>query len=121
MNVASCADCHTPYEKGQPVAGKEFGGGRAFVLPSGTLRSSNISAHTTGIGNWTRERFVRRFKEYQDSAYESPKLNFMKDFNSIMPWMMYSKMTESDLSSIYQYLKTVQPIEGTPERFTANK
>jgi hypothetical protein len=30
VSVAACADCHTPHEKGQLVAGMDFAGG--FVL-----------------------------------------------------------------------------------------
>lgn len=118
VNVASCGDCHTKFEKGEFVKGTEFGGGREFQFPGGIVRSANITPHETGIGYWTRERFIKKFKDYQDTAYQSPKLDFMKDFNSPMPWMMYSKMTESDLSSIYQYLKTVKPIDGVQPKFT---
>ena len=37
-----------------------------------------------------------------------------KDFSlfSIMPWMMYSTMTERDLAAIYEYLRTVKPLDN---------
>jgi hypothetical protein len=40
------------------------------------------------------------------------------DFNTVMPWTMYGKMTDQDLEAIYTYLKTVKPIKNTVEKFT---
>ena len=45
----------------------------------------------------------------------------MTDYNTIMPWMMYSTMTESDLSSIYQYLRTVKPIQNEVIKWTVRE
>jgi len=125
VKVAACADCHTKFEKGEFIAGTEFGGGRIFELPGGTLTSANISPDASGLGYWSKEKFISTFKQYQDSAYVSPKLT-MTDYNTIMPWVMYSSMSESDLSSIYQYLKTVTPIKNevikwTPRAAVASK
>jgi mono/diheme cytochrome c family protein len=120
ITMASCAECHTKFEKGQKVKGTEFGGGREFAFPGGTLRSMNITSHATGIGSWDEARFIQTFKKYRDTAYHSPKLE-MNDFNTIMPWMMYSGMTEADLACIYQYLKTVKPIDNATVRFTPKK
>jgi hypothetical protein len=41
--------------------------------------------------------------------------------NTPMPWLMYSGMTEEDLGAIYDYLRTVPPIENTVEKFPAQK
>ncbi len=118
VTMAGCVECHTKVdEKMQLVAGTEFGGGREFNLPAGTLRTPNITFHTSGIGSWNREIFISRFKTYADSNYHSPEL-VMTDFNTIMPWTMYGRMTEADLSSIYQYLKTIKPIDNKVEKFT---
>ncbi len=117
VKAAGCVDCHSKFdEKQQLVAGTEFGGGRVFPLPGGLLTTSNITPDGTGLGYWSREKFIRTFKQYQDSAYESPKLA-MTDYNTLMPWIMYSTMTESDLSSIYHYLRTVKPIKNEIVKF----
>ena len=34
-NVGGCGECHTPLEKGRPVAGMEFAGGQPFATNSG--------------------------------------------------------------------------------------
>ena len=107
-NAAGCIDCHTPFEKGQFVEGMDFAGGRQFPLPGGMLVSANITPDKeTGIGNWTKEAFIARFKAYDpDNGYEGMKVG-PKDFNTIMPWTMYSGMTEEDLGAIYTYIHSL--------------
>ena len=118
-NLSSCIDCHTPMEKGKPVISKAFSGGREFGLATGGLvRSANITPDKeTGIGNWTEEAFVQRFKAYSDSSYTPHEIQ-QGQFNTMMPWTMYSGMKEEDLAAIYAYLQSLQPIPNKIERFT---
>jgi len=119
ITAASCIECHTKFEKGSLVAGTEYGGGREFPFPDGSiLRSSNISPdEDTGIGGWDVDVFVSLFQAHSDSATLNTKLN-PGDFNSIMPWTMYGKMNEEDLKAIFAYLKTVAPIKNEVVKFT---
>lgn len=47
--------------------------------------------------------------------------------NSVMPWTMYTHMREGDLGAIYEYPRTVKPVEVKPAplipktRFVANR
>lgn len=117
VNASSCIDCHTQVDKGQIIPELAFGGGREFAMPGGLLRSSNITPDAaTGIGAWSQDAFVQRFKAYADSSYKSPEVK-PGEFNSIMPWKMYSGMTTEDLAAIYTYLKTVKPVSNKVERF----
>lgn len=116
--AASCVECHTPVEKGKLLADQLYSGGREFAMPGGTVTSSNITPHETGLGNWTVEQFVHTFKQYQDSTWQSPKLA-LTDPNTIMPWMMYSEMTEEDLRAIFAYLQTIPPVSKTVQKFAA--
>ncbi|TDQ06946.1 c-type cytochrome [Pedobacter metabolipauper] len=120
LNAAACVDCHTKQDKGNNIKGMEFAGGREFASPAGSLYSTNITSDkTTGIGNWTKEMFVSRFKVYADSN----SIHTVKpgDFQTIMPWVMYSGMKESDLAAIYTYLKTIKPIPNKVTRFVPAK
>ena len=120
VKAAACVECHSSFDdKMKIIPGSEFGGGRHFPMPGGTLTTPNITPDATGLGYWSKEKFIRQFKQYQDSGYVSATYA-MTDFNSIMPWMMYSTMTESDLSSIYQYLRTVKPIQNMVTKFVPN-
>lgn len=119
FNAASCNECHTKQEKGTKIAGMELAGGFDFMMPTGGVtRSSNITPDpTTGIGKWTEQMFVNRFKYYADSTYVPYKIN-KDEFNTVMPWTMYGTMKKSDLKAIYAYLKTVKPIKNEVIKFS---
>jgi mono/diheme cytochrome c family protein len=118
--VAGCAECHTPQDKGEKLPGLDFAGGFEFPLPTGgVVVAPNITPHEgTGIGGWTKEAFVKRFR-----AFAGPgALASVKDgeFNSIMPWSMYAGMTDEDLGAIYDYLRSQKPVDRKIERFRPN-
>lgn len=115
-NAAGCVDCHSQTDKGAVIAGTEYGGGMEFGQPAGIVRSPNITMdRQTGIGNWTKEAFVARFKIYDDPNYH-PVVLSPDDLNTPMPWTMYAGMKPSDLEAIYKYLKTVKPLHHAVKR-----
>nr|WP_199080760.1 c-type cytochrome [Pedobacter sp. ASV19] len=115
VNAAGCVDCHSKQDKGQIVKGTEFGGGMEFKQPAGIIRAPNITMdNATGIGRWTRELFVKKFKLYADTGYKPQRLA-KNDLNTPMPWMMYANMSESDIKSIYAYLKSIEPKDNKVE------
>jgi len=117
--IASCADCHTQMDKGTPVPGMDFAGGFRFTLPNEIVTSANITPDMeTGIGSWTKEMFIQRFKLFADSSYTPVKMKTGM-LNTLMPWLFYSGMTEADLGAIYDYLRTVKPVHNKVERFVA--
>lgn len=113
VTVAACQECHTPQQQGAPIEGMELAGGFEYLLPSGeVIRSANITPdEKTGIGSWTEDQFVQRFKSYIDSSFVLPEVK-PGGFNTIMPWTMYAQMKEDDLRAIYAYLQTVPAIEN---------
>jgi len=115
----ACIECHTKFEKGSLVAGTEFGGGREFPFPDGSIvRSANITPdEETGIGAWDDEVFVSIFQSHADSATLNTQLR-PGDFNTIMPWTMLGTMNEEDLKAIFAYLKTVPPIKNQVVKYT---
>lgn len=119
VNAAGCVECHTQVDKGQIIEELKFSGGRDFQFPDGSvLRTSNITPdNETGIGKWTEQEFIRKFKAYADSGYVVPNVA-PGEFNTIMPWTMYAGMTEEDLASIYAYLRTIPPKKNLVERFS---
>ncbi len=120
VNATGCVDCHSKTDKGSVIPGTEFGGGMEFSSPNGILRSPNITLHKeTGIGKWTKEMFVSRFKAYADSNYVPQKLS-PGDINTPMPWTMYAGMKEKDLEAIFTYLSTIKPIDNYVIRAESN-
>lgn len=117
VTMASCADCHTPFDKGEYDMSMFLAGGREFPFPWATLTTANLTPdEETGLGNWTEKVFVQRFKQYQDSSYVIPKVK-PGDFMTIMPWIMYSTMEEEDLKAIFAYLQSLDPISHEVETF----
>jgi len=118
FTAASCTDCHTRQNKGKPVEGMNLAGGFKFpLINGGTVNSANITPDKeTGIGDWTADDFVNLFKVYADSSY-TPYPIKNGEYNTVMPWMMYSTMKESDLQAIFAYLQTVKPVKNEVVRF----
>ncbi len=121
INASGCVECHTKVEKGRIIPELSFSGGREFAFADGSMvRSSNITPDVeSGIGKWTEEMFIQKFKVFSDSSYVPEKVK-PGEFNSWMPWVMYSGMDREDLAAIFHYLKSVKPISNKVEKFTAN-
>ena len=119
-NAAACMECHTLSEKGKRI-GEPFAGGFVFTFPNGAVvRSSNITPHMEdGIGAWTKETFIARFKMYADSSYVPAAVDHAKgEAQTVMPWTMYATMNEQDLGAIYDYLHGLPPVAGRPVLWT---
>lgn len=112
--AAACIECHTPITgKGDLIMGKAYSGGRKFPLEGvGTIVSTNITFDKkTGIGEWDKDKFIHVFKSYDLTTHVPAKFE-KGDINTLMTWTMYSKMDTADLISIYNYLKSLPPIEN---------
>jgi len=116
--IAACGDCHTPAEKGKPLPGMEFAGGFEFKSKElGIARSANITPDKeTGIGLWSAEDFVNKFKSHDPSISGFVPVN-KGEFQSVMPWTMYAGMTEYDLTAIYKYIMTLKPVNNKVVRY----
>ena len=95
--AADCQACHTA-EGGRP-----FAGGRPFVLPFGTIWSTNITPDPkTGTGGYTDAQWVAMMRHgtRRDGAQLYPA----------MPFATYSLMTDADALAIKTYLSTLPPV-----------
>ena len=83
----------------------------------GVLRSANITPdQQTGIGNWTSDQFVDKFKSF-DNASSLKTMSAPNQLHSEMPWISYSGMKKSDLAAIYAYLQTLPPLSNKVVKF----
>lgn len=117
VNAAACLHCHTPSNHGKVVAGTEFSGGVIFPMPDGgTVRSSNLTPDDeTGLGKWTKEQFIARFR----AGVEQAKLPVVPSQpNTPMPWSSYGGMTDADLGAIYDHLRKLPKVVNKVERYT---
>ena len=104
---ANCAGCHSPSGVGSGFrpAPPELAGG--VPAPDDTDPTMEIVAPnltpdpTTGvIYAWSEEDFVSRFRAGRVVA------------GSPMPWEAFATMTETDLASLWRYLRTIDPIRN---------
>ncbi len=98
--AADCAACHT-VEGGRP-----FAGGLSFVLPFGTLYSTNITPdRKTGVGDYTDADWLRAM--HSGIARDGTRLY------PAMPYASYTYMTDEDALAIKAYLFSLAPVQSS--------
>lgn len=97
--LADCVACHT--YPGNP----EYTGGVPFKLALGTVYSANITPDKkTGIGGYSYEEF--------DNAVRKGINVKGRVVDPGMPYPAYSKMTDEDLKSLYDFfMNDLKPVE----------
>jgi mono/diheme cytochrome c family protein len=115
----SCFACHTPKGSSGPDTEKMFSGGVEYPLPDGSIvRSPNITPDKeTGIGNWTKQQFIDRFKFYAKPENKNVSVKH-GEFNTVMPWLLFAGLKDEDLGNVYDYLMTQKPIKNTVVKFS---
>jgi mono/diheme cytochrome c family protein len=114
VNLAACMDCHTQIERGDLKMDLAFAGGREFRIGKFLVNTANITPDPeTGIGEWSEERFVKKFRDYANFAGGATAIPAATQANfTLMPWPRLSQMPEEDLKAIYAYLRTLKPIRN---------
>ena len=116
VTTVGCTNCHTPLNaKREYQLDKLFAGGLRWKHEKFTAVSANITPDpATGIGNWTEELFLTKFKDYRDPSFYNYNPGRK---NTFMPWLSFSQLNDYDLKAIYAYLRTVKPVSNTVEKF----
>ena len=101
--IGDCTSCH------QPKGTKHMSGGVALPTPFGTIYSTNITPDfQNGIGSWSYEAFERSMRDGID-----------RDGNHLYPAFPYDHFaatTDEDLTAVYQFLMTREPIASEPKQ-----
>jgi mono/diheme cytochrome c family protein len=118
VNMAGCQDCHTPRNGHELDVERLFAGGNDMPINGIVVTTKNITPDASGIGGWSREAFIKRFANYR----ELTNLHHVEpgELQTPMPWSQYAGMTDQDLGSIYDYLRTVKPVQTAPQAVAAN-
>ncbi|MEO8075158.1 MAG: cytochrome C [Acidobacteriota bacterium] len=136
VKMGSCTDCHTPADpqSHEPLPGMYLAGG--LELPylnnklqrhpgGGVMRVPNITPDlTTGIGSWTKEAFLERFADWRGDKLAAKHVRLDLDrgeYMPIMPYAAFAGMTDGDLGAIYDYLRTIPPVNHGVVRFDPPK
>jgi mono/diheme cytochrome c family protein len=97
--AADCMVCHTA------TNGTPYAGGRAFVLPFGTIYSTNITPDpATGIGKYSDVNFL-------SAVHEGITANGTRLYPA-MPYASYTLMSDADALAIKAYLFSLKPVQA---------
>jgi mono/diheme cytochrome c family protein len=97
--AADCQACHTVR------GGEPFAGGRAFVLPFGTIYSTNITPDAdTGIGAYTDADFL-------NAVHKGVGRGNIRLYPA-MPYTSYTYMSDADALAVKAYLFTLKPLHA---------
>lgn len=102
INLAGCADCHTPQVRGEAVPGMEWAGGFALAGPWGTVAAANITPDPSGIPYYDEALFLEVMHTGQVKA---------RAVSPIMPFKVYKNLTDDDLKAMFAYLRTLKPVK----------
>jgi hypothetical protein len=123
VTIAGCRECHTQHDAhGQLVPGRDFAGGWSMAINAGDGRvmhvvPANITPHPTAyFGTATKAEWIGRVRAFAGMDGENAPI-VPPGRNTHMAWAAYAGMTDRDLGAIYDYLKTVPPIENRVESF----
>jgi mono/diheme cytochrome c family protein len=121
VTAAVCIDCHTTARKGMIDRSLAFTGRREFKLQMKTVVSANITSSVdAGIGRWSPEAFIARFRAYDPLTNPLPKAENV-GFNTVMPWSMYAGMDPTDLLAMHHYLQTLEPVETEVKKINSSR
>lgn len=116
--IAGCHECHTPHDDhNNLIEANAFEGGWKMEGPWGRVITANLTPHAKNyVGQATKEAFIGRFRSFASiTAENAPPAP--KGRNTVMPWIAFSKLTDEDLGAIYDYLKTLKPVEKAVDTF----
>jgi len=101
ISVAECNGCHTKRDLSGAYTGEAFAGGNEFNEGGHKLVTPNITSDSSSrIYGWTQEDFIKRFRMGKVIPY------------SPMPWNSFKRMSDDELTAIYNFLKTVPPAKS---------
>jgi Cytochrome c len=102
VNLAACGDCHTPADRGEPLPGMVFAGGRVFSGSWGSAVSANITPDASGIGYYDEALFLQVMRTGYVKA---------RHLDRLMPIEEFKGLTDDDLKAMFAYLRTVKPVK----------
>lgn len=106
--IARCEFCHSPRDPNslEPFPGRRYSGGMPFFLgPERIMYPMNLTPHPTGLGSWSQQQFVARFRTHLEPQPVAP------EHNTLMNWNAFAGMTEEDLILLWEFFQTLPPVE----------
>lgn len=109
-SVANCVGCHTKRDISGAYTGEPFAGGGPMEERLGTFIPPNLTQHPSGrIYGWSSQQFIERFRKGRQLQ------------GSPMPWNSFQRMSDTELTAIYNYLVTIKPKPFVADEALAKK
>ncbi|HEU4608038.1 MAG TPA: hypothetical protein VFS31_08015, partial [Chitinophagaceae bacterium] len=87
-----------------------FAGGGPMEERLGTFIPPNLTQHPSGrIYGWSSQQFIERFRKGRQLQ------------GSPMPWNSFQRMSDTELTAIYNYLVTIKPTPFVADEALAKK
>jgi mono/diheme cytochrome c family protein len=97
-----CMECHTPRNaQGMLEMDKVGAGGQSFNGPWGTSVARNLTAHTSGLKNWSDAQIARAIREGVDRDG--------KPYKPPMAFGFYQRLNAEDMTALVAYLRALPP------------
>jgi mono/diheme cytochrome c family protein len=107
--LGACGNCHTPKGPEGDLPGTHLAGGFQLDDVFGTWITPNITPDPeTGIGRWTDEEVIRAVREGRGRDG--------KTLGPPMPFSLYRRLADSDVTAMVAYLRTVAPVRNAVPR-----
>lgn len=108
-SIANCRGCHSERDlMTGAYVGKEFSGGQTFEVidrNGNTVKGKHMvtpnltfDKATGRMSDWSKEDFINRFRKGKIIE------------GSIMPWGPYSRMSDIELTALYKFFSTLEPV-----------
>lgn len=81
--------------------------GTVAMGPWGTSFAANLTPDDTGIGNWTLDQFTVAMREGKFKGMENGRMLLPP-----MPSLGYKALKDHEIKAIFNYLKSIKPIQN---------
>jgi mono/diheme cytochrome c family protein len=109
-HASGCAECHTPRSPDTgAIDWDRIFGGALFSIDEEyvSLAGPNLTPdHKTGIGAWSKDQFI-----------SAMRTGLRPDGTVLLPWMpwpRYQQWSEDDLTALWLYLGSLEPVNHVP-------
>jgi hypothetical protein len=75
--------------------------------PWGITYASNLTPDANGIGDWTEEQFKKALTQGKYGGLDNVRMLLPP-----MPWQNFINISDDDLSAIFNYLKSIKPVNN---------
>jgi mono/diheme cytochrome c family protein len=107
-HIARCEFCHTPRSRTglEGFPDRRYAGGMPFFLAGErVMYPMNLTPHPSGLGAWTKDQFIARFRAHAIPQPVAPLEN------TLMNWSAFAGLTDEDLGALYDFFMTLPPVE----------